>query len=73
MYKDYNFSVLINVIALINGCILLYILLAPINEFTDTGNPDPTTGMTAVGVAILLLLVAWNIYMQKMEEPKNEE
>jgi hypothetical protein len=43
--------------ALCAGCLLFFILLAPIQEATNAQRPDNTTGMTAVGLAFALGLI----------------
>ena len=48
-----------HIVSLVFGSILFLILLTPIYEFGDTANPDPTQGMLAVGVIILILLIIW--------------
>jgi hypothetical protein len=44
---------------LIFGCLLLFILLTPIQEFVPGTNPDPTRGMIFVGIISLILLIFW--------------
>jgi drug/metabolite transporter (DMT)-like permease len=46
-------------VALVFGSLLFFIVLAPVQEFGNTQNPDPTDGMTLVGVIILVLLLFW--------------
>jgi len=48
-----------HIVSLVFGSILFSILLTPIHEFGETGNPDPTQGMLIVGIISLILLIAW--------------
>lgn len=45
--------------------ILFWIPLAFVSEFGDTQNPDPTTGMSIVGIFFLCLLVVWRRRVRK--------
>ena len=48
-----------HIVSLVFGSILFFILLTPISEFGETANPDPTQGMFAVGIIVLILLIIW--------------
>ena len=48
-----------HVVSLIFGLILFWVLLAPLQELAKGANPDPTKGMSAVGVLTLILLFLW--------------
>ena len=48
-----------HIASFITGSVLLFILLAPLHEMGLLGNPFPTTGMLAVGIISLILLVIW--------------
>lgn len=48
-----------HIVSLVFGCLLFFIVLTPLHEFGMSGNPDPTTGMMAVGIIALILLFIW--------------
>ncbi len=48
-----------HIVSLIFGMVLFWILLTPLHEFNLIKNPDPTQGMLAVGIIILILLIIW--------------
>ncbi len=47
-----------HIVALIFGSILFWIIVSPFQEL-NTENPDPTTGMFAVGIISFILLILW--------------
>ncbi|RLC96613.1 MAG: hypothetical protein DRI77_08345 [Chloroflexi bacterium] len=44
-------------LALAGGALMLFVLLAPVQELDNLNRPDDTTGMTLVGLATLVFLV----------------
>jgi hypothetical protein len=48
-----------HIVALVFGCLFLFILFTPLHEFGMAGNPDATTGMLGVGLVALVLLIVW--------------
>lgn len=61
--------------ALCTGCLLFFILLAPIQEAANAQRPDNTAGMTVVGLAFALGLI-WLRYRlrsgRRQPEPRRE-
>lgn len=60
-----------HIISLIFGSILFFILLTPVQEFVAGINPDPTQGMSAVGIISLILLIIWRHIALKNEYGKD--
>lgn len=48
-----------HIVSLVFGSLLFFIVLTPLHEFGMAENPDPTAGMTFVGIVALILLVIW--------------
>lgn len=68
-YQIYNVNTTKrHIVSLVLGCLLLFIVLTPLQEFGMAENPDPTTGMVAVGIITLILLVIWRRIVLKGEE-----
>ena len=60
-----------HLVSLVFGCILFLIVLTPLQEFGAAQNPDPTVGMTLVGVISLILLIIWRRKVLKSEQKSN--
>jgi hypothetical protein len=57
-----------HIVSIVCGFLLFLIVLTPLHEFGMAENPDPTTGMLAVGVIALILLFIWRRLVLRVEK-----
>ncbi len=62
-----------HITSLVFGFLLFFIVLTPLHELGAAENPDPTAGMTIVGITALILLILWRRAVLKKEKPGIEE